>query len=265
MDIQRGSMSAHIRTAQIKIIPEKGNLAANHERLMQVLREIEAHGADVVITPECFLDGYVCTETWVTPENLGLYAIEPAENRFVREIAAWTRQASAWFVLGCSRLTQAGIFNSALILNRQGELVGAYDKVHCQTHDTKYKAGGSLPVFDSDFGPFGIMICADRRWPETVRTSALKGARIIFNPTYGMHDERNLHMMQIRSYESEVFIAFTHPRQALFTDPTGQVIRNELRDDVPLVVNTIDLTEVERVRAGASAHLRDRRPEIYTQ
>ena len=259
-------MSTQIRVAQIKIVPEKGNLAANHARLMAVLREIEAHDADVVITPECFLDGYVCTEAWVTPENLGQYAIEPAEDRFVREIAACTQRSSAWCVLGCSRRTPAGIFNSALILNRQGELAGTYDKVHCQTHDMKYSAGGSLPVFGSDFGPFGVMICADRRWPETVRTLALKGAHIIFNPTYGMHDERNLHMMQTRSYESEVFIAFTHPRQALLTAPTGQVICNETRDDMPFVVSTVDLAEVDRVRAGLSAaHLRDRRPDVYTR
>ena len=47
-----------------------------------------------------------------------------------------------------------------------------------------------------------------------MRTLALKGARIIFNPTYGMHDR---HMMQTRSYESEVVIAFCHPAQSLVT------------------------------------------------
>jgi beta-ureidopropionase len=256
-------MSAQIRIAQIKIVPEKGNVAANHERLLAALHDLEAIGADVVITPECFLDGYICTEPWVTPEKLSAYAIEPEQSPFVHEIAAWTRRASAWFVLGCSRQGRTGIFNSALILNRHGELVGTYDKTHCQTHDRKYTAGAALPVFDSDFGPFGVMICADRRWPETVRTLALKGARVIFNPTYGMHDERNLRMMQTRSYESELFIAFTHPRQALLTGPTGEVICDEMCDEVPFVVSTIDLAEADRVRAGESSHLRDRRPDIY--
>lgn len=258
-------MSTQLRIGQLKVIPEKGNLAANHERLIRVLDAIGAHGVDVVVTPECFLDGYVCTESWVTPANLDQYAVEPAENRLVQDIAAWARQASAWLVLGCSRRAQGRIFNSALIIDRQGALVGAYDKVHCQTHDMKYTAGGSLPVFGADFGLFGVMICADRRWPETVRTLALQGACIIFNPTYGMHDERNLQMMRTRSYESEVFIAFTHPRQALLTGPTGQVICNETRDEVPFGVSAIDLAEVDRVRAGTSAHLRDRRPDVYTR
>ncbi len=256
-------MRAEIRVVQIKLIPQKGALAANHARLTQALDQIAPFGADVVITPECFLDGYVCTEPWVTAENLAQYALVPAESPFVQQVAGWTRQVGAWFVLGCSRLTPEGVYNSALILNRQGQLIGAYDKAHCQTHDQKFRAGSALPVFASDFGPFGVMICADRRWPEAVRTLALKGARIIFNPTYGMHDERNLHMMQTRAYESEVFIAFTHPQQALVTTPTGQILRNETDDDVSFAVTTIDLAEADRVRAGASAHLRDRRPELY--
>jgi N-carbamoylputrescine amidase len=142
-------------------------------------------------------------------------------------------------------------------------LAGLYDKVHCQTHDQKYLPGQSLPVFQSDFGPFGVMICADRRWPETVRTLALKGARVIFNPTYGMHDERNLHMMQTRSYESEVFIAFTHPGQALVTGPKGQIVCNEVSPAKPFVLSQIDLSEVDQIRSAEHSHLQDRRPDVY--
>ena len=129
-------------------------------------------------------------------------------------------------------------------------------------HDVKYVPGQSLPVFDSDFGPFGVMICADRRWPETVRTLALKGARVIFNPTYGFHNEMNRRMMQTRSYESEVFIAFTHPAQSLVTDPTGEIVLDETSDAVNFAIVDIDLAQVVEVRAGPSAHLRDRRPDL---
>jgi hypothetical protein len=82
--------------------------------------------------------------------------------------------------------------------------------------------------------------------------------------TYGMHDERNLHMMQTRSYESEVFIAFTHPLQSLLTGFKGNVVCNDTRGDARFAVNEIDLSGIDRARADASAHLRDRRPELYT-
>jgi len=252
-----------LRIAQIKVYPQKGNLEENHRRLLSVLREVAEHRPDVVITPECFLDGYVVTEEWVTADNLVGYAVVPDDSRYVANVMRWTSQAGAWFILGCTRRAKEGTYNTALILDRTGRLTGMYDKVHCQTHDRKFCAGSRLPVFSSDFGPFGVMICADRRWPETVRSLALGGARIIFNPTYGMCDARNLCMMQTRSYESEVWIAFTHPGQALVTGPRGEVVTDERAPDVPFVVTELDLAKADRVRAGASAHLRDRRPDVY--
>jgi len=230
---------------------------------MEILQDIAPHRPDVIITPECFLDGYVSTEDFVARENITSYAVDPIHSPYVGEIADWAAQAGSWFILGCTRLASGGASNTALILNREGCLIGMYDKVHCQNHDNKYVAGDRLPVFQSDFGAFGVMICADRRWPETVRTLALKGARVIFNPTYGMHDERNLHMMQTRSYESEVFIAFTHPGQSLVTGPTGQVMVNKESEAVAFALSDIDLAEADKVRSGPSAHLKDRRPWVY--
>jgi len=257
-------MKPAIRLAQLKILPVKGDLEANHARLMEVLRQVEREPVDVVITPECFLDGYISDEERITAENIRQYAVDPADSPLVASVSQWARDHAAWFVFGCTRRVPEGVYNTALILDRQGALKGIYDKTHCQLHDHKYLPGQQLKVFDSDFGPFGVMICADRRWPETVRSLALQGARIIFNPTYGMHDELNLCMMRTRSFESELFIAFTHPLQALLTGPSGAIIADETREEVLFIIHEIDLAEVDRVRAGDSAHLKDRRTELYT-
>ena len=253
-----------LRIAQIKVSPKKGELATNHAYLFGVLEDIVAHRPDVVITPECFLDGYVSTEDFVTKDNILEYAIEPEASAYSTEVSRWALRHRCWFIFGCTRASTLGAHNSALIYNRMGELAGIYDKVHCQTHDVKYVPGDSLPVFESDFGLFGVMICADRRWPETARTLALRGAKIVFNPTYGMHDIRNLHMMQTRSYESEVFIAFTHPVQSLVTGPTGGIICNNQSDEDDFSIAVVDLCEVDQVRSRPSAHLRDRRPDVYS-
>lgn len=252
-----------LRIAQIKITPIRGDLPTNSDRLMAVLSEIAAHQPDVVITPEGYLDGYVATDPAVTAQTISAYAIDPATSPYTQQIAAWAAAHSAWVILGCARLADDGVYNSAVIFNRSGKIAGIYDKTHIQTHDVKYRPGQRLPVFESDFGPFGVMICADRRWPETVRTLALKGARVIFNPTYGFHNAKNRAMMQTRSYESEVVIAFTHPAESLVTDPRGDIILNETSDAVSFAVCEIDLTEVDCVRAGPSAHLRDRRSDLY--
>jgi predicted amidohydrolase len=256
-------MNTKIRIAQIRAVPEKGDLKGNHAKLMSILKDVARERVDVVVTPECFLDGYISTEPNVNAEKLRDYAIDPAKSTYVREVSAWARHSSAWVIFGCSRIAPEGVYNSALIIDRNGKLKGSYDKTHCQEHDRKYLAGQSLPIFNSGFGPFGIMICADRRWPETVRSLALQGARVIFNPTYGMHDARNLHMMQTRSYESEVFIAFTHPLQSLLTGPDGKIICNDIRNSAPYSISEIDLSEADAIRADSSSHLKGRRPDIY--
>ena len=253
-------MNLHI--AQIKTVPLKGKLDENHRTLLTCLERIGA-GIDVVVTPECFLDGYGATEEYVTGESIIDYAVDANNSPYVREVSSWAKANHTWVVLGCTRAAEGDSFNSALAIDRDGGIAFIYDKVHCQTHDQKFVAGGSLPVFESDFGTFGMMICADRRWPETVRTLAIKGAQIIFTPTYGMHDELNLMMMRTRSYESEVYIAFTHPKQSLVTDPRGDIVVYDDDESTDVVTCDVDLLLADKVRAGASSHLKDRRPDVY--
>jgi predicted amidohydrolase len=253
-----------LRIAQIRAVPDRGQLRANHERLMAILDDVAPHQPDVVITPEGYLDGYVAKDPAVTEESIADYAILPLTSPYAQEVSTWAATHRAWFIWGCARGAPEGVYNSAVIFDRRGRISGIYDKTHLQRHDLKYVPGNSLPVFDSDFGPFGVMICADRRWPETVRTLVLKGARVIFNPTYGFHNDKNLRMMQTRSFESEVFIAFTHPAQSLVTGPTGDIVLDESSDGASFSIVEIDLATVDAVRGNTvKSHLSHRRPDLY--
>lgn len=257
-------MKTKIRVAQVRAVPEKGNLEGNFSALMSILQRLQGENFDVVVTPECFLDGYIVTEQSVRAADLGQYAIDPHDSPYVEQLSAWAREQAAWVVFGCTRLAPEGAYNTALLIDRSGELVDYYDKTHLMNEDTKYASGQRLPVFASDFGPFGVMICGDRRWPETVRTLALKGARVIFNPTYGMHDERNLYIVRTRSYESEIFIAFTHPVQSLVTAPNGDILCNATSEEAGYSISEIDLSQVDALRnSQGSSHLTCRRPDLY--
>lgn len=142
---------------------KRGELEQNHLVLMELLEGIGPESVDVVITPECFLDGYVCTEENVTTHTIHEYAIDPSSSKFTEGVAAWAESTQTWVIFGCMRNDATGTYNTSLAFDRAGKLVGQYDKIHCQTHDQKYSHGTSLPVFDSDFGKFGMMICAGRR------------------------------------------------------------------------------------------------------
>jgi beta-ureidopropionase len=232
---------------------------------MDILAELAPERPDVVITPECFVDGYVVTDERVTAGDLRQFALDPATAPEVQAVEAWAAAHRAWVVLGCARAAPEGVYNSALLFNRAGQLAGIYDKVHCRGHDRKFVAGSRLPVFDSDFGRFGVMICADRRWPETVRALALQGARIIFNPTYGNYGEMNNCLMRTRSFENEVIIAFTHPSQALITAPRGRIVEDHMSPNRRWAVTEVDLAEVDEKRASEKSFLATRRPEVYRE
>ena len=47
-----------IRIVQIKAYPRKGRLDENYDLLMSILQKLPDSAVDVVVTPECFLDGY---------------------------------------------------------------------------------------------------------------------------------------------------------------------------------------------------------------
>ena len=255
------AVKSAIRVAQVKVYPQKGKMKANHRKLMDILKVIEKNeDVDVVVTPEGFLDGYVSTEKSVTKKDMIKYAIDPLSSEFTRAVSEWAGRNKAWIVYGCTRKSMDGVFNTALIYNRSGVLVGMYDKLHIQTHDHKYSPGKHLDVYESDFGPFGVMICADRRWPETTRTLTLQGARVIFNPTYGMHGDLNLCMMRTRSYENGIYIVFTHPGQALITNHKGAVVCNSEDDTKTYAVTEIDLSKAPTNKGG---HIVDRRTDVY--
>ena len=74
--------------------------------------------------------------------------------------------------------------NVALILNRSGEMIGSYCKVHCTENERVLGIvpGSEWTTFSLDFGRIGVQICHDNSFPESARCLALNGAEIIFWP-----------------------------------------------------------------------------------
>ena len=62
---------------------------------------------------------------------------------------------------------------------------------------------------------------------EGKRVLRLKGARLILNPTYGFWNDLNEAMIRTRSFENELYFAFTHPRQGLVTNTKGKIVAKE--------------------------------------
>ncbi len=240
-------------------VPKKWELEANFTVFLKVCEQAAAAGVDLLVTPEGWLDGYASPDKASTRERLKQEAAQSIGSSPYLEAVRKQAVEKRMHILFCFTMREGDkLYNTAGLWAPDGRLVGLYHKTHLQGHDRQFDPGPSLPVFPSPWGPIGVMICADRRWPETTRTLRLKGAKLILNPSYGMHHDRNQGWMQTRGYENQCFIAFTHPVQSLLIGPRGEVIERIDSEKPGLLVREIDLS-----RATDDNHLRDRRPELY--
>ncbi|MBN2376007.1 MAG: carbon-nitrogen hydrolase family protein [Sedimentisphaerales bacterium] len=97
------------------------------------------------------------------------------------------------------------VYNTAPFFDRQGKLLGTYEKL--QLYDPELDRGATSgrrsPVFQTDFGKVGIIICYDSWFPETTRLLGYKGAELILFPNAGYY----LSLMPARAADNGVWIA----------------------------------------------------------
>jgi len=247
-----------VRVALVKVVPAKFAVEKNWAALERVVREHASARADVFLSSEGFLDGYASTEDSCDRARLAELAEPLRDGPHVRKARDLARELRSYFLFCFIEKRGRRLYNAAALIDRRGAVVGVYHKTHLQKHDLKYDPGQALPVFVTDFGTVGVLICADRRWPEAVRTLRLKGAQLILNPTFGMHDDLNKAMMRTRSFENNVFICFAHPLQALITNPEGAVEAELVSSRPDVLIHDVDLSLV-----NTAGHLEDRRPDLY--
>ena len=166
----------------------------------------------LIITPECFLDGYVVIAKDWNPQRFLAMGQDVNTSPYILRLRALAAKYKVYIVFGFTENAGGKLYDAAIMVDRTGATVGIYHKTMLQAEDLRFSPGQELPVFNTEWGKMGILICADRRWPESARVERLKGARITLIPSYGNWGLANQWWMRTRSYENGFFIAFTHPR-----------------------------------------------------
>lgn len=154
-------------------------LEENVEKIAAMVEEAVARysGLDVIVFPEYSFGGASAVPAL------------PREGPHTERIAELARKHSVNILPGsfARRAENGKAYNTALFFNRQGEIIGEYNKTHLfvaldYDESEHVEQGHELCVFDTDFGRVGMMVCYDLRFPEVARTMALEGAEIIFCP-----------------------------------------------------------------------------------
>lgn len=119
------------------------------------------------------------------PEVFSRRPPEPLPGPTSERLAQWARAHRAYVVFGIKTRIADRVYNSAVLLDRQGRIAGRYDKMH----PTEGELEGGVhpgvtdpPVFETDFGTIGIQICFDVNWWDGWKRLREKGAKIVFFP-----------------------------------------------------------------------------------
>lgn len=141
-------------------------------------------GPDIVLLPELINIFEVEDHPLSLEDSASTEAVAELTDRFA-ELAA---RHGMHLILPVGELREDGLYNSAILLDRQGREIGRYDKTHISQPEKliypNIQAGEDFPVFDLDFGRIGIMTCYDCNFPEVSMIYAMKGVEVLFYPRW---------------------------------------------------------------------------------
>ena len=177
------------------------------------------------------------------------------------------------------------VFNCAVLIGPNGQLVGKYQKNFFIKADKRWFVPGQtgFKTFDTPLGNLGFFVCADGRIPESARCLALNGAEILVNPTNWGAPDQYLYHVPTRAVENRCWvIGATKPRRPLdqpqemlaynrFTgcsfimNPMGEVQAQAGPDEETIIYAEVEpATARDKTFGTANDLFADRRPELYS-
>lgn len=126
----------------------------------------------------------------------------PIPNSTEEIFQGWAKKHGIWLLPGSMFETVGDqVFNTACVINPDGEIVGRYRKMFpFRPYEEGVEGGSEFLVFDvPDGGRFGVSICYDLWFPETARTLAALGAEVILHPTLTGTIDRDVELSIVRA------------------------------------------------------------------
>jgi predicted amidohydrolase len=214
----------------------------NLDQFAKLISEAGAQKADIVCLPEAI--------TLVGTGQNYVSAAEPVPGPTTRFLGEVAKQHNLYIVAGILEREGEVVYNTAVLIDRTGALAGVYRKVSLPREeiDGGVTPGDSIPVFDTDFGRVGMMICWDVTFPEVARTLAMRGAEVILMPIWG----GDLILTRARAIENQVYlVTSTYNMKSAIFDLEGQVM------DEATEKNRVAVTEVDLNKQKLWPHLGD--------
>ena len=289
-----------VGAAQLGPIQKEDSRESAVRRMIDLLRQASSKKCDLVVFPELALTTFF--PRWFVDD------IKTADHWYEKEMPSQitmplfdeAKRLGVGFSLGYAELTTTGDrFNTQVLVERDGTVVAKYRKVHIPGHEEhepdrpfqhaeRYyftPSAEGFGVWKAFGGRMGMMICNDRRWPETYRVMGLKGVEMILcgynTPMHYVPDPsqdvlqgfHNALVMQSGAYQNGTFVVGVAKggleegveglADSSIIAPSGEILAKTETNGDELVTATCDLDWCYQYKNTLFNFDRYRRPEVY--
>jgi predicted amidohydrolase len=291
----------NVAAAQMGPIQKAESRETVVKRMLALLDEAKAKRADLVIYPELALTTFFPRYYMEDQAEVDRWFEAQMPNAATRPLFEAAAKANIALSIGYAELTPDGRhFNTQILTDRAGTIVGKYRKVHLPGHsefdpdrafqhlEKRYFEPGDLgfPVFRALGGIFGMLVCNDRRWPEAYRVMGLQGVEMVVlgyntpsvnsqKPAEGP-EQRLFHnrlSVQAGAYQNSTFVVAVakagdedgHPLigGSLIVNPDGEILVEAKTEGDELLVAACDLDDTAFGKRTIFDFERHRRIEHY--
>ena len=297
MNIMR---NLNVAAAQLGPIQKSDDRKSVVTRLVELLRDAHSKKAELVVFPELalttffprwFVDDITEADHWYETEM---------PSAITKPLFDEAKKLGVGFCLGYAELTQSGErFNTQILVERDGRVVAKYRKVHIPGHEQhepdrpfqhaeRYyftPSSEGFKVWSAFNGRIGMMICNDRRWPESYRVMGLQGVEMILcgynTPLHYVPDPsqdalqgfHNALVMQSGAYQNGTFVVGVAKggveegvdglADSSIIAPSGEILAKTETNGDEVVTAACDLDWCNNYKNTLFNFDRYRRPEVY--
>lgn len=262
-----------IALAQMKM---ESNIEANYRKTIEGIRNAAEHGADLICFPEIQLTPFF-------PQYAGIKAdsyVVSIDSPYIMGICDACRENHIYASPNLYIEENNRRYDMSLLIDDCGNIIGKQKMVHIAQCDKFYEQDYYYPseegfqVFDTKYGKIGIVVCFDRHYPESIRTSALKGAELVIIPTANTMDEPSELFqweIKIQAFQNSVNVAMCNrvgdEGQMAFS---GESIVADFNGDTVMLANSSEkllFADIDMVAASNARKIKPytslRRTELY--
>jgi N-carbamoylputrescine amidase len=265
----------------------------NLKKAVSWIEKAAKGGAEVICLPELFRSQYFCQQEDIKYFDLA----ETVPGPSTEAIGEAARKHKVVVIVPVFEKKAAGLYyNSAAIVDTNGEVAGLYRKMHIPDDPAYYEKFYFTPgdlgykCFNTKYGNIGTLICWDQWYPEGARLTALRGASILFYPTaigWHPHEKAEHGKSQFESWQvvqrghavaNGVYVAAVNRvglekqspdspgiefwGSSFIADPQGVIIAQASADKEEILFADIDQERIEYIRRNWP-FFRDRRIDSY--